>query len=120
MMTSVIDRGLVKTSFGYIHYRSSGSGTPIMLLHINQQSSAFYLELMQAISPFARAVAMDFPSHGMSDHIPQPTVADYARSVKEVMDGLGIEKAVVLARQPVPPPRCNSPAPIPIASCRRY
>lgn len=95
-MSSQIERGLVKTSFGYIHYRTAGSGTPIILLHINQQSSAFYIELIQALSPHARPIAIDFPSHGMSDHIPQPAVDDYARCVKEVMDALKIDKAIVL------------------------
>jgi len=44
-----IERGLVKTASGYIHYRAAGRGKPIMLLHINQQSSALYLELIAVL-----------------------------------------------------------------------
>ncbi len=89
-----IERGLVKTSAGYIHYRAAGSGAPVVLLHMNQQSSALYLELMEVLAPKVRAIAIDYPSHGMSDHIStQPTIADYARYVLEVMDALGIRKA---------------------------
>src|SRR5665811_910866 len=89
-----IERGLVKTSIGYIHYRAAGRGKPVVLLHMNQHSSAMYLELMEVIAPELRAIAIDYPSHGMSDHIfVQPTIADYARNVLEVMDSLGLKTA---------------------------
>ena len=92
-----IERGLVRTSAGYIHYRAAGHGAPVMLLHMNQQSSAVYLELMAALGKELRAIAIDYPSHGMSDHIfVQPTIADYAKCVIDVMDALGVRKASVL------------------------
>jgi pimeloyl-ACP methyl ester carboxylesterase len=92
-----MERGLVKTSMGYIHYRAAGTGNAIVLLHINQQSSALYLELMEVLRQRVRAVAIDYPSHGMSDHISfQPTIADYARCIVEVLDALGIERASAL------------------------
>ena len=96
-MPRPIERGLVKTSFGYIHYRAAGHGAPIILLHINQQSSALYLELMEALGTQLRAIAIDYPGHGMSDHLATPpTIADYARCVIEVMDALAISEASVL------------------------
>jgi pimeloyl-ACP methyl ester carboxylesterase len=65
-----------------------------MLSHINQQSSALMIELLQALGRDLRAVAIDYPSHGHSDHIDwQPAIEDYARCVIEVMDALGIERA---------------------------
>ena len=92
-----IERGLVRTDLGYIHYRSMGSGKPVMLFHVNQQSSALMLELMQALAPNFRAVAMDYPSHGHSDPVPgQPGFADYSRCGIDVMDALGIERAAAL------------------------
>lgn len=93
----VIERGLIRTSSGYIHYRSAGHGKPIFLLHINQQSSALYLELLAALGREARAIAIDYPSHGMSDHVTvQPTISDYAKCVIEVMDALKIARASML------------------------
>jgi pimeloyl-ACP methyl ester carboxylesterase len=92
-----LERGLVKTSTGYIHYRAAGRGKAVILLHINQQSSALYLELLEVLGRESRAIAIDYPSHGMSDHISfQPTIADYAKCVIEVMDALGIDRASVL------------------------
>ncbi|MBM3344651.1 MAG: alpha/beta hydrolase [Betaproteobacteria bacterium] len=94
-----IERGLIKTDFGYIHYRAAGSpGAPaICLQHINQQFSALYLELMAVLAPTMRVLAIDYPSHGHSDHVEaQPTINAYARCVAAVADALGIEEFSVL------------------------
>ena len=92
-----IERGLVRTHTGYIHYRSAGSGPPILLAHINQQSSALQLELLQALAPYLRVVAIDYPSHGHSDAIDwQPSIGTYARCALEVMDALAIDRCTVL------------------------
>ncbi len=92
-----IERGLVRTDLGYIHYRAAGTGRPIMLFHVNQQSSALMLELMAAMGEGFRVVAMDYPSHGHSDPVPgQPSFADYTRCAIAVMDHLGIAKASVM------------------------
>ena len=92
-----IERGLVPTDLGYIHYRATGAGAPVMLFHINQQSSALMLELMRALAPRFRVVAMDYPSHGGSDPFPgQPSFADYTRCAIDVMDHLDIQCTSVL------------------------
>ena len=55
------------------------------------------VELLQALAPHFRAIAIDYPSHGHSDHIDwQPTIEDYARCVVEVMDALRIERAFAM------------------------
>src|SRR5690606_41233777 len=90
-------RGLAETSCGYLHYRDRGAGPPVVLLHINQQSSALMLELMAALAPTMRAVAFDYPSHGMSDHLAeQPSIELYADCAVEVMDWLGSDRAAVI------------------------
>jgi pimeloyl-ACP methyl ester carboxylesterase len=92
-----IERGLIATDLGYIHYRASGRGSPVMLFHINQQSSTLMLELITALAPNFRVVAMDYPSHGHSDHVPeQPNFADYVHCAVAVMDALGIARTAVL------------------------
>ncbi len=92
-----IERGLIKTSAGYIHYRATGQGKPIILLHACPQSSAMFLELMEVLGRERRVFTIDYPSYGMSDHIPgEPALSDYAGWVTEVMDGLGVEKASFL------------------------
>jgi pimeloyl-ACP methyl ester carboxylesterase len=92
-----IERGLARTYAGHIHWRACGRGPVVMITHINQQSSALMLELLQAFGGAFRAIAIDYPSHGHSDHIDwQPRIEDYARCVIEVMDALGIDKAAAL------------------------
>jgi pimeloyl-ACP methyl ester carboxylesterase len=92
-----IDRGLAKTFAGHIHWRACGQGPVVMVSHINQQSSAVMVELLQALGTHFRAVAIDYPSHGNSDHIDwQPAIEDYARAVVETMDALGIAHAFAL------------------------
>src|SRR2546430_1535502 len=96
-MAAEIERGLVKSSYGYLHYPAAGRGQPIVALHINQQSSALYLEMIEALAPQMRPIAIDYPSHGMSDHsAQQPEIADYARAVIEILDALGIRQTMVL------------------------
>jgi pimeloyl-ACP methyl ester carboxylesterase len=92
-----IERGLAKTFAGHIHYRACGSGPVVMVSHINQQSSALMLELLQALGTHFRAIAIDYPSHGHSDHIDwQPTIEDYARCVVDTMNDLGVTGAFAL------------------------
>ncbi len=93
-----IVRGLVKTSAGYIHYRSAGDGPAMVLFHINAQSSALMIELIEALAAGGiRAIAIDYPSHGHSDHVEaQPSISDYARWALEVIDGLGVDTFIAL------------------------
>jgi pimeloyl-ACP methyl ester carboxylesterase len=100
-MSLPIERGLAKTFAGHIHWRACrpkfGEGPVVMLGHINQQSSALMVELLQALGSDFRAIAIDYPSHGNSDHIDwQPRIEDYARCVIEVMDALGIDRAFAM------------------------
>jgi pimeloyl-ACP methyl ester carboxylesterase len=96
-VTPPIERGLARTFAGHVHWRACGRGPVVMVSHINQQSSALMIELLQALAPHFRAVAIDYPSHGHSDHIDwQPAIEDYARCVVEVMDALGIERAAAM------------------------
>jgi pimeloyl-ACP methyl ester carboxylesterase len=92
-----MERGLIKTSVGYVHYRSSGQGKPIVLLHSCPKSSTQFLELTPILNRHLHVVAVDYPSYGMSDPIPgNPKVEDYAKIIMEVMDGLKVDKFAVL------------------------
>jgi len=94
-----MDRGLAKTPYGYIHYRRSGRehARAVVLSHINQQSSALMIELLEALGKKVHAIAIDYPSCGMSDHVvEQPTIGDYAKCVLAVMDALDVARATAL------------------------
>lgn len=94
-----MDRGLVPTPYGHIHYRRAGRehARAVVISHINQQSSALMIELLEALGKRVQAIAIDYPSCGMSDHVvEQPTIADYAKCVLAVMDALGVERATAM------------------------
>ena len=80
------ERGLVGTELGYIHYRAAGDGPAIMLFHVNQQSSALLRELMEALAPNFRSIAIDYPSHGDSDHAAQFLICRTCGQVTEIDD----------------------------------
>jgi pimeloyl-ACP methyl ester carboxylesterase len=94
-----MERGLVATRYGYIHFRRGGAGHPrtVVISHISQQSSQLMIELVEALAPKVQAIAIDYPSCGMSDHVAaQPSIGDYANCVMAVMDRLGIGHAAAL------------------------
>ncbi len=86
------------TSAGYIHYRTAGDGPVVVIFHINAQSSALMLELIEALAAGGlRPIAIDYPSHGSSDHVQeQPSITDYALWSLEVLDQLGVDRFIPL------------------------
>ena len=95
----LIQRGLVETPYGHIHYRRHGKKhtRAVVISHINQQSSALMIELLEALGQKVHAIAIDYPSCGMSDHVyQQPAIEDYAKCVVAVMDATGVERAAAL------------------------
>ncbi len=92
-----MERGLIKTSAGYIHYRAAGQGRPILLLHAAPRSSTMFLDLMEVLQKGQRVIAIDSIGYGMSDPVQgNPLIRDYAQTTREVMDGLGLKKASLL------------------------
>ena len=94
-----MERGLVPTRYGYIHYRRAGATREpaVIVSHINQQSSALMIELLEALAVKTQAIAFDYPGCGMSDHVTeQPSIEDYASCAKAVLDHLGVRRAVAL------------------------
>jgi len=95
--SEMLERGLVKTSDGYIHYRSDGEGKPLILLHCCPRSSTSFLDVIPLLAKRCRVYAVDEPGYGDSDRPSRPyAIPDYARAVTEFLAGLGLEKASIL------------------------
>ena len=54
------------------HYRASGSGPPLILLHPSPLSSAFMVPLINLFDEVATVFAPDTPGYGASDPLPDP------------------------------------------------
>jgi pimeloyl-ACP methyl ester carboxylesterase len=90
-------RHLIDTRMGQVHCvaAGSGAGAPLLLLHQTPRSIDEFAEVIPLLARARRVIAMDTPGYGASDPVPgQPTVADYAGVAVEVMDRLGVERAI--------------------------
>ena len=90
-------RGFVDLPDGQVHYRTEGSGDPLLLLHLNQASSVKFREVIPFLSQNYRVIAPDYPGYG--DSYMQPrlyNMTDYANCILQTMDALGIKKASIV------------------------
>lgn len=94
---SAIRRGFVDVPFGQVHYRTGGEGRPLLMIHASPGSSRQLVPLMECLASERRVVAPDSAGFGdSSPHpLPQPTIADYARTLGEALDALGLDRADV-------------------------
>lgn len=89
-------RGFVDTSAGQMHYREQGEGPALVLIHQALRSSLEYRRVIPRLADRYRVIAVDLMGYGDSTMPPSPlSVPDHARYVTELLDGLGIERAVV-------------------------
>jgi pimeloyl-ACP methyl ester carboxylesterase len=90
-------RRFTDTSEGQIHFRSEGSGEPVLLLHQTPRSSDEYLEVIPLIGQEYWAIAMDTIGYGDS-YKPNKrcSIEDYAEGVFRFLDALDIHKANII------------------------
>ena len=90
-------RGYVDLPEGQIHFRASGSGEPILLLHQTSFFSDEYSDVIPILAKHYWAIALDTLGYGFSDKLSsQYTIEDYALSVVRFLDVLGIERTNVV------------------------
>lgn len=96
---SAITRFYSTGRWGQIHGRRIGeSGPTVVLLHQSPLSSLQFAATMPFLAEQGvRGIALDTPGYGMSDGPPAPVeIADYAEAFGATLDGLGIQKAVIV------------------------
>ncbi len=93
-----ISRRFIETPSGFVHVRSAGKGTPLLLLHWTPASNRQYLHVLNHLSDSGYAgYAPDHMGYGQSDPRPSPwAIKDYADNMAAVLDGLSVEKAAVV------------------------
>jgi pimeloyl-ACP methyl ester carboxylesterase len=93
-------RGYAKGPFGLIHYRDTGKGEPMVLLHQAPMSSQQFNTVYPLFAAKGiRAIGIDMPGFGFSDPNPPsmtPTANDWAKIVPAVLDHLGIKQAHIV------------------------
>ncbi len=88
-------RGYADTPQGQLHYTTAGDGEPLLLLH-QTGSSRQYGRLIPLLASRYHVVAPDNLGSGNSDPLPPGAgIPDMARSIVDLMNALGIERAHV-------------------------
>lgn len=76
-----------------VHYRKSGNGPPLLMVHQSPRSSAEYEPLMIQWGEHFTCIAPDTPGFGQSDPLPgEPTIDDFAEAIVGFMDAAGLDK----------------------------
>lgn len=90
-------RAYVDIDKGQIHYRTEGSGEPLLLLHQTPLSSDEYSLMMPILARKYWVIAMDTPGYGNSDKAPRKyQIEGYARSVISFLNALGVNKTSIV------------------------
>ena len=91
----LIRRRFVDLGSHVIHYRRSGSGPCVVLVHQSPQSSAALIPLIQLLAQDFTVFAFDTPGCGESDPLPlrSPTIRDYADSLARTFEAVGLKRA---------------------------
>jgi pimeloyl-ACP methyl ester carboxylesterase len=93
----MVTRAFVGTPNAQIHFRTAGSGPPVLLLHQTPRSSDEYRDVIPLLACGLRVVAMDTIGYGDSYKPARPcAIEDYARGAVALLDGLGIARAAVV------------------------
>lgn len=80
-----------------LYCEEAGEGEPLLLLHGNGESGAYFKNQVEYFSKKYRVIAVDTRGHGRSPRGKEPfTIRQFALDLKEFMDVRGIDKAHIL------------------------
>ena len=96
----MIEHRFVACGGRQVMVRRAGSGPPVLLLHESPRSSAAFIPMIEALAERFTVIAPDTPGYGGSDPLDlhRPQIPDYADALKEVVDGLGLERVALFGR----------------------
>lgn len=79
-----------------IYYAARGShGAPLVFIHGAGDNHLLWNGQLAAFAGAARAYALDLPGHGRSSGAGLDSISAYAFAVREFLDALGLERAVL-------------------------
>lgn len=92
----MIRRGYVDTAQGQMHYRETGEGKPLILVHQALRSSLEYRLVTPFLSDKWRVISIDMMGCGDSDLAPKPlSVPEHAACIWELVDHLGLGNVAI-------------------------
>ncbi len=91
--------GYADVGWGQLHYATAGpdDGPPLLCLHQTPRSWDEFRELMVALAPTRRTLALDTPGMGASSPHPDgPSIEAYADAAALFLDALGVDEVDVV------------------------
>jgi pimeloyl-ACP methyl ester carboxylesterase len=89
----------IQTRAGRVAYRELGAGPTVLLLHATLHDRRDFDPIVGALAQHYRTVAVDWPGHGDSDPVDasiEPSAPLFADVLEDVVDGLGLSRAVLI------------------------
>jgi pimeloyl-ACP methyl ester carboxylesterase len=89
----------IQTRTGRVTYRESGSGPTVLLLHATLHDRHDFDPIVETLARRYRTIAVDWPGHGDSDPVDattEPGAPLFADVLEDVVDGLGLSRAVLI------------------------
>lgn len=97
MTTTQAKRHDVATDVGTLAVWESGAGDAVVLRHGIFFDHELWRHQAEALAETHRVIAIDAPGHGLSGRTPRRyTLAEDARATLEVLDALGVDRAVLV------------------------
>lgn len=80
-----------------LHYIKKGSGSPLILLHGNGESGAYFVHQMDVFAERYTVYAVDTRGHGQSPRGTAPfTIAQFAKDLEGFLDEQGLDRVDIL------------------------
>jgi len=95
---TVIRKGFVNVGNGQVHYRTAGSGPPIIVLHDSPRSSVLHIPQLAAFSDTFTVIAIDTPGYGNSTPLspdPRPEIPDFGKALADTIRAFGVDRCPV-------------------------
>jgi pimeloyl-ACP methyl ester carboxylesterase len=89
----------IQTRAGRVAYHESGSGPTVLLLHATLHDRHDFDPIVGTLAKRYRTIAVDWPGHGDSDPVDattQPGAPLFADVLEDVVDGLGLSRALLI------------------------
>lgn len=92
-----VRRGFADLAHGQMHYRTRGSGAPVLLIHASPGSSKQMLGIIDALSPHGQVISPDTPGNGDSIPLPiaEPTIRDLATAYLGFLDAMALDRVTL-------------------------
>jgi pimeloyl-ACP methyl ester carboxylesterase len=93
-----VTRHMVTIGRRQVHFRRSGTGPPVLMLHPSPSTSRMFISYMSRFKDRFTLFALDTPGNGISDALDTDAadISLYSRNVVQVMDALGLEQCTLL------------------------